>query len=436
MTCVARMLCVATKEGAVPRGAALQQVWDESGIDAPSFVGREGRLLVRAVKCLLDPLVLRPRHHRQLAGGVLDDDGMALLRSLLSEARPTLEAADQWFTELRRTRRRLGITDGNIQELYFPRAYELAVTFGAVGADADTRCAEALAEIHDLSLPTIRDLTEVAAQAETISTIEAAFERDWVRPLDTAPDVDRCARHTVALFDGSPEAWDTLLEQSDADLLGQAVRAAADDDLSALLIAAGLPRAGLAVSATSPVPPPPIDGDGTEFVLDRSVLARARSALRRLRGVWGLTTANDLLVEETDRAIASWGLHDRSLRAAFILGIVMAAGLAPLHDHTPGPRLVAETQARLRTQSYVLHLHRLLAQDQAIHPGQARVVEDLTEFWRPYLNRLWARLHGRDVVLEPVTDAEEVRDLLTGIALSVAMDLRAAIRTSLERGAG
>lgn len=428
------MLCVVVRKGTVPRGAALQQIWDESGIDAPAFVGREGRLLARAVKCLLDPLVLRPRHHRQLAGGVLDDDGMALLRSLLGEARPALESADQWFGALRRTRRRLGITDGNIQELYFPRAYELAVTCGTVGADADAICAEALAEIHDLSLPTVRDLTEAAGQAETISAIEAAFERDWVRPLDATPDVERCARHAVALFDGSGEAWDLLLQQPDADLLGQALRAA-DDDLRALLGAAGLPHAELAVSATSPMLPPPIDGDGTDFVLDRPVLARARSALRRLRGGWGMTTASDLLVEETDRALASWGLHDRSLRAAFILGIVMAAGLAPLHDHRPGPRLVAQTQARLRAQSYVLHLHRLLAQGQAIHPGQARVVQDLAEFWRPYLNRLWARLHGRDVVVEPVTDGEEVRDLLTGIALSVAMDLRAAIRASLERSA-
>ena len=39
-----------------------------------------------------------------------------------------LRAAAAWFDLLKRERRRLRITSGNAQELYFPVCYELAVT--------------------------------------------------------------------------------------------------------------------------------------------------------------------------------------------------------------------------------------------------------------------------------------------------------------------
>ena len=68
------------------------------------------------------------------------------------------------------------------------------------------------------------------------------------------------------------------------------------------------------------------------------------------------------------------------------------------------------------------------------HPGLAT---NLREFWRPYLGRLWVRLHGRSVV-EPFTDAADfdsdaLRDLLDGIARSVSYDQRSRIRAAIER---
>ena len=44
---------------------------------------------------------------------------------------PALRAAAAWFEVLKRERRRLRITTGNAQELYFPVCFELAVTKGA-----------------------------------------------------------------------------------------------------------------------------------------------------------------------------------------------------------------------------------------------------------------------------------------------------------------
>ena len=48
--------------------------------------------------------------------------------------RPALRDAAAWFEVLKRERRRLRITAGNAQELYFPVCFELAVTKGAPSA--------------------------------------------------------------------------------------------------------------------------------------------------------------------------------------------------------------------------------------------------------------------------------------------------------------
>ena len=59
-----------------------------------------------------------------------------------------LRAAAAWFELLKRERRRLRITSGNAQELYFPVCFELAVTKGAP-AQPDSGAAESvLRDIH------------------------------------------------------------------------------------------------------------------------------------------------------------------------------------------------------------------------------------------------------------------------------------------------
>ena len=77
------------------------------------------------------------------------------------------------------------------------------------------------------------------------------------------------------------------------------------------------------------------------------------------------------------------------------------------------------------------HHHHAIA-EHVEHPRQRQVVEDLAGFARPYLSRLWARLHGRDVWQEPCDDVDDVRALLEGVARSVSLDHRQRIKTMLE----
>jgi hypothetical protein len=80
----------------------------------------------------------------------------------------------------------------------------------------------------------------------------------------------------------------------------------------------------------------------------------------------------------------------------------------------------------------VLHARRAMAGGEPIHPRQRQVVEDLAGFAGPYLSRLWARLHGRDVWQEPCGDVDDVRALLEGVARSVSLDQRQRIKAMLE----
>ena len=79
-----------------------------------------------------------------------------------------------------------------------------------------------------------------------------------------------------------------------------------------------------------------------------------------------------------------------------------------------------------------MHARRYLVEDGPVHPRQQQVIDDLSEFARPYLSRLWARLHGRDVWQEPCTDIDDVRSLLEGVARSVSLDHRQRIKAMLQ----
>ena len=120
-------------------------------------------------------------------------------------------------------------------------------------------------------------------------------------------------------------------------------------------------------------------------------------------------------------------------QATLVAGIEVAVELAPL-DPSVSSRyaLAAQIQARLRKEAYVLHARRYLAEGGPIHPRQRRVVDDLAAYPQPYLSRLWARLHGRDVWQEPCDDVDEVRSLLEGVARSVSLDHRQRIKAMLE----
>jgi hypothetical protein len=188
------------------------------------------------------------------------------------------------------------------------------------------------------------------------------------------------------------------------------------------------------LSSVEPQRPPDVLGetDGAR-PLNRTVIERVRATLRRAMDREDLPDIPTLVGEEVDRSCAPWGLLAEDKQAALIAGIEVAVDLAPL-SHRPEPRyaLSAVMQARLRKEAYVLHARRYLADAQPIHPRQQQVIDDLAAFSRPYSNRLWARLHGRDVWQEPCDDVDDVRSLLEGVARSVSLDHRQRIKSMLE----
>jgi hypothetical protein len=167
--------------------------------------------------------------------------------------------------------------------------------------------------------------------------------------------------------------------------------------------------------------------------LNRSVVDRVRATLRRALDRDELPDVPLLCAEEVDRACAPWGLLAEDIQAAMVAGVEVAVDLAPLSETAaPRYRLAAQIQARLRKEAYVLHARRYLADGQPLHPRQQQVTDELAAFARPYLSRLWARLHGRDVWQESCVDVDEMRALLEGVARSVSLDHRQRIKAMLE----
>jgi hypothetical protein len=190
----------------------------------------------------------------------------------------------------------------------------------------------------------------------------------------------------------------------------------------------------IGLSSAEPQRPPVIDGE-TEGArpMDRSVVDRVRATLRRALDRDELPDVPLLCAEEVDRACAPWGLLSEDKQAALLAGVEVATDLRPLGDSVATRyELSGRVQARLAKEAYVMHARRYLAAGDAIHPRQRQVIDDLTAFARPYLSRLWARLHGRDVWQESCGDVDDLRSLLEGVARSVSLDHRQRIKAMLE----
>ncbi|WP_298087754.1 hypothetical protein [uncultured Corynebacterium sp.] len=429
--------------GGRPRTAVLAECWAAAGIDAPALCNKAGAPVARAVKCLVDPLIVRPRLRPHLSAPLLDDAAAAELTDLLGGARDRLRDASAWFTLLRAARRRRRITDGNAQELYFPRAFELAVTVGDPGtcADADAECDRVLAEVHP-DEATAEDIAAHLARREVAAAYADRIADGWApRADDAGPDLAWIAGVLWQVLDEDPATgeddaatWDDLVDSGECGTLGMGMRSRAGL-VGKLLGEFESPDTSVTVSASDPLAPPAIDGDGLG-VLDRSVASRCRAALRRARETTWVADAADLADTEVERARTPFGLADPANQAAFAAGVTVGAGLFPLNPNLPeGPLLIRDLQARLRKEAYIMHLRRQLARGNAIDARQERVVGQLAEFWAPYLRRLWPRLHGLDVMGQPPADADDMRELLSGVARSVVYDQRQQIRTALEAAA-
>lgn len=113
---------------AVPRRAAIDQAWRAIGEGVEVLSGADGGPLRRTVKRILDPLRVAAAVNPQFSAPMLEPDVAAQLIDAIVDNAERLRCAAAWFALLKAERRRLRITTGNAQELYFPVCFELAVT--------------------------------------------------------------------------------------------------------------------------------------------------------------------------------------------------------------------------------------------------------------------------------------------------------------------
>ncbi|MBO0680658.1 hypothetical protein JRC04_24600 [Mycolicibacterium sp. S2-37] len=419
-----------------PRRAVIDAAWRALGPGVEVLSGADGGPLRRTVKRILDPLVLRLRANPQYSTPVVPAEVATQMHELIVEHGGRLRAAAGWFELLKAERRRARITTGNAQELYFPVCFELAVTRGAPGPDDGATAAAVLRDVHgDRDRTAIEALNRHIEDERVVAALSEQLLRSWTDVVDdgaiTGPFLSGLATvlgpadsHRAAA--ARQRVWSALIADATPHNLGARARSA-PADLPWSIVDVGL-------SSLAPQPCPTVVGASPgDRPLDRPVLDRVRATLRRALDRDELPDIPLLCAEEVDRACAPWGLLAEDKQATLIAGIEIAEQLAPLDDSaTPSYQLAALIQARLRKEAYVLHARRCLTGNGPMHPRQRQVVEDLSAFSRPYLSRLWARLHGRDVWQEPCADVDDVRALLEGVARSVSLDHRQRIKAMLE----
>ena len=417
-----------------PRRAVIERAWRAIGPDVAVLSSDDGGPLSRTVKRIIDPLVLRLRVNTRYSAPFVTAGVAAEMHRVIVGHAATLRATAQWFDLLKRERRRLRITTGNAQELYFPVCFELAVRHGPP-AERDREGAERqLRDIHsDRDRTAIEVLNQHVADDHVVGALSRQLARSW-RDVRAGAEITgpflaglttvlgRADGHNATV--ARQRVWSALVADATPYNLG----AAAHRDCAALpwsIVELGL-------SSVEPQQPPVVTGGDGERPLNRSVVDRVRATLRRAMDRDELPDVPLLCAEEVDRACAPWGLLGEDKQATLIAGAEVAVELAPLVESAPTRHdLSGQIQARLRKEAYVLHARRYLAGGGPVHPRQQQVIDDLAAFRRPYLSRLWARLHGRDVWQEPCTDVDDVRALLEGVARSVSLDHRQRIKAML-----
>ena len=421
-----------------PRRAVIEQAWRAIGPGVDVLSSDDGGPLSRTVKRIIDPLVLRLRANPQYSLPVVTPETAAAMHDLIVRRGPELRATAAWFETLKLERRRLRIRSGNAQELYFPVCFELAVTKGAPTPDDHQTAVAVLQDIHQgRDRTAIEVLQQYVASPDVVAMLADQLDHSWrdVRPGDatTGPFMAELGtvlgpatanRHSAAT--ARQQVWSAMIADATPYNLGALARTDGAD-LPWSIVELGL-------SSVAPQRPPQVCGDAdSDRPLDRSVVDRVRSTLRRALDRDALPDIPLLCEEEVDRAAAPWGLLSEDKQATLVAGIEVAVELAPL-DRSVASRyaLAAQIQARLRKEAYVLHARRYLAEGGPIHPRQRQVIDDLVAYPQKYLSRLWARLHGRDVWQEPCDDVDDVRSLLEGVARSVSLDHRQRIKAMLE----
>ncbi|OBF96082.1 hypothetical protein A5773_13190 [Mycobacterium sp. 852014-52450_SCH5900713] len=423
-----------------PRRSVIDAAWRAIGPGVEVLSSDDGGPLSRTVKRIIEPLVLRLRSNPQYSAPVVTTETAAAMRDLIVGSGTEMRSAAAWFEVLKMERRRQRIRTGNAQELYFPVCFELAVTKGPPAPQDRETAAAVLGDVHQgRDRTAIEVLHQYVADPETVATLAEQLDRSWrdVRAPETAGAAGTApflAELTTVLGPANSHRTATARQRVWSAMIADAT----PYNLGALarVEAAELPWSivELGLSSVAPQRPPQVAGDSnSDRPLDRSVVDRVRATLRRALDRDALPDIPLLCEEEVDRACAPWGLMAEDKQATLVAGIEVAVELAPL-DPSAASRyaLAAQIQARLRKEAYVLHARRYLAEGGPMHPRQRQVVDDLAAYAQPYLSRLWARLHGRDVWQEPCDDVDDVRSLLEGVARSVSLDHRQRIKAMLE----
>jgi hypothetical protein len=418
-----------------PRRSVIETAWRAIGPGVEVLSGDDGGPLSRTIKRIIDPLVLRLRSNPQYSAPVVVPQTAAAMHDVIVGSAAELRSAAAWFEVLKMERRRQRIRTGNAQELYFPVCFELAVTKGQPAPQDRETAAAVLGDIHaGRDRTAIEVLHRYVADPDVVARLADQLDRSW-RDVRAGGETGTAAflaelktvlgpanSHGTAV--ARQRVWSTMIGDATPYNLG-ALAHFETERLPWSIVELGL-------SSVVPQCQPKIAGDSDTRPLDRSVVDRVRATLRRALDRDALPDIPLLCEEEVDRACAPWGLLCEDKQATLVAGIEVAAELAPL-DPSVSSRyaLAAQIQARLRKEAYVLHARRYLAEGGPIHPRQRQVVDGLAAYAQPYLSRLWARLHGRDVWQEPCADVDDVRSLLEGVARSVSLDHRQQIKAML-----
>jgi hypothetical protein len=381
-----------------------------------------GRPLTRTVKLILDPLVLRPVLNPEFAAGAIAAEHAEALTARIADAGPVLAATASWFAVLKKERRRRWITDGNPQDLYFQRCFELATVHGEPGPDAADVAATVLAEVHDQGGPTVAALRDFVTDPVNAAELTRLLDAAWAarRPAAAGSTATSEFLATCAV---APDR--TLFGALVAGLAGSA--GAADLDRPGVALAHGL------TSRDRPVRPELGRGASKANLprpFDRSIVERLFAPLTNALQRAGLADVPTLVRREITRSAGPWQLAEEESRLVVVLGRDASADLAgpPVGGAGSAGSAAARLRSRWEREAYV---HRVLRMPSAVPPEVRADVRGVRE---AYLRRLWVRLHGRELRHETVT-FDQVWDVLDGVLRSVILDQRDRLRSALEREA-
>ncbi|MCT2583583.1 hypothetical protein [Actinophytocola gossypii] len=340
-------------EVALPRGMVLASAWAELGDAVAPLSNATGRPLARTVKLIVDPLVVRPAWNRRLAGGSLSAEHADELRRVIADAGPVLAATAAWFLCLKRARRRAGITEGNPQDLYFQRCYELAVTHGHPGPDADGTADRVVAEPRE-PRPTVDRIREHLADPGTARELIRLRDAEWDRQDVTERTTDPRVAEFLAGCDSAPDP--ALFA---ALVSGRAGARGADLEVPGVAREHGLS------DRARPAPPEL----GREAVKTRLPKPFDRSILERLVYREVAADVPVLVREEVVRSARPWQLGDEPHRVTMVLGRLASTALG--EERAPAGA-AARLRSRWRREAYVHRVLRLPAPEAPGVPAELR----------------------------------------------------------------